>query len=387
MLLPTTLVGSYAQPEWLIDRAKLAGRFPPRVRAKELWRIPEPYLAEAQDDATLLAIKLQEEAGLDIVTDGEIRRESYSNRFATALDGIDIDNPGVALDRSGHPNPVPRIVGKIRRKHAVEVGDLNFLRRHTQRKVKMTVPGPFTMSQQAQNDFYPSAADAAMDYAEAVNAEIKDLFAAGADIVQIDEPYMQARPVPAGEYGLAALNKRARRRRGRDRGPHLFRLRSDHPPAAQRLLVPDAAQDLPVQADFDRNGAVESRLLRAEGVAGPKNHSRRARLVDARGRNAENRGRAHPARASLPQARGHHRRPGLRPQISAARFRLRQDEGDGRGRPHGAGGTGGWVEQDNSIQARSFPSSAGEGPGRQAPEHGYHPRRIATLSPSELGRD
>jgi 5-methyltetrahydropteroyltriglutamate--homocysteine methyltransferase len=207
MLLPTTLVGSYAQPEWLIDRAKLAGRFPPRVRAKELWRVPEPYLAEAQDDATVVAIKLQEEAGLDIVTDGEIRRESYSNRFATALEGVDVDNPGVALDRSGHPNPVPRIVGRIRRRHAVEVEDLKFLRRHTTRMVKMTVPGPFTMSQQAQNDFYPSPAEAALAYAEAVNAEIKDLFAAGADIVQIDEPYMQARPKPAEEYGLAALNR------------------------------------------------------------------------------------------------------------------------------------------------------------------------------------
>src|SRR5271163_1865909 len=145
MLFPTTLVGSYPQPEWLIDRKKLAGRFPPRVRARELWRIPEAFLAEAQEDA-----------GLDIVTDGEIRRESYSNRFATALEGVDIDNPGSALDRSGHPNPVPRIVGKIRRKHAVEVEDLKFLKRHTERKVKITVPGPFTMSQQAQNDYYPS---------------------------------------------------------------------------------------------------------------------------------------------------------------------------------------------------------------------------------------
>src|SRR5438552_119971 len=207
MLFPTTLVGSYPQPEWLIDRARLAGRFPPRVRARELWRIPEPYLAEAQDDATVLAIKAQEDAGLDIITDGEIRRESYSNRFATALDGVDVDQPGLALDRSGHPNPVPRIVGKIRRKRAVEVDDLEFLRRHTARKVKMTVPGPFTMSQQAQNEFYPNLADAAMDYAAAVNAEIKDLFAAGADIVQIDEPYMQARPGPAEEFGLAALNR------------------------------------------------------------------------------------------------------------------------------------------------------------------------------------
>ncbi len=199
------LVGSYPQPEWLIDRKKLAGRFPPRVRAKELWRIPEPYLAEAQDDATVMAIKAQEEAGLDIITDGEIRRESYSNRFATALDGVDIDNPGTALDRSGHPNPVPRIVGKIRRKHPVEVEDLKFLKRHTSRMVKITVPGPFTMSQQAQNDFYRTDEEAVMDYAAAVNEEIRDLFAAGADIVQIDEPYMQARPEKARQYGLKAL--------------------------------------------------------------------------------------------------------------------------------------------------------------------------------------
>jgi 5-methyltetrahydropteroyltriglutamate--homocysteine methyltransferase len=207
MLFPTTIVGSFPQPEWLIDRAKLAGRFPPRVRAKELWRIPAQYLAEAQDDATLLAIRAQEEAGLDIVSDGEIRRESYSNRFATALDGIDLDNPGSALDRSGHPNPVPRIVGKIRRRHAVEVDDLKFLRAHTTRMTKITVPGPFTMLQQAQNDFYASDEEAAMDYADAVNAEIKDLFAAGADVVQIDEPYMQARPEKARRYGLAALNR------------------------------------------------------------------------------------------------------------------------------------------------------------------------------------
>jgi 5-methyltetrahydropteroyltriglutamate--homocysteine methyltransferase len=207
MLFPTTLVGSYPQPEWLIDRKKLAGRFPPRVRAQELWRVPEAWLAEAQDDATLIAIRAQEEAGLDIVSDGEIRRESYSNRFATALEGIDIDHPGTALDRSGHPNPVPRIVGRIRRKHAVEVQDLLFLKKHTSRKTKITVPGPFTMSQQAQNDFYKSAEEAAMDYAAAVNAEIRDLFAAGADIVQVDEPYMQARPEKAREYGLKALNR------------------------------------------------------------------------------------------------------------------------------------------------------------------------------------
>ena len=207
MLFPTTIVGSFPQPDWLIDREKLAGRFPPRVRARELWRIPPQYLNEAQEDATLIAIRAQEEAGLDIVSDGEIRRESYSNRFATALDGVDLDNPGSALDRSGHPNPVPRIVGRIRRRHAVEVEDLNFLRAHTDRKIKITVPGPFTMLQQAQNDFYASEEEAAMDYAEAVNAEIKDLFAAGADVVQIDEPYMQARPEKARQYGLMALNR------------------------------------------------------------------------------------------------------------------------------------------------------------------------------------
>ena len=207
MLFPTTLVGSYPQPDWLIDRPKLAGRFPPRVRMRELWRVPEAFLAEAQDDATLLAIRAQEEAGIDIVSDGEIRRESYSNRFATALEGIDIDHPGTALDRSGHPNPVPRIVGRIKRRHAVQLRDLQFLKRHTTRRVKITVPGPFTMTQQAQNDFYASEAEAALDYAAAVGEEIRDLFAGGADIVQIDEPYMQARPEKARAYGLAALNR------------------------------------------------------------------------------------------------------------------------------------------------------------------------------------
>jgi 5-methyltetrahydropteroyltriglutamate--homocysteine methyltransferase len=205
-LFPTSLVGSYPQPDWLIDRAKLAGRFPPRVRARELWRIEPEHLAEAQADATLLAIKAQEEAGLDIITDGEMRRESYSNHFATALDGVDIDNPGTALDRSGNPNPVPRVVGPIVRTHPVGVEDVTFLRAHTDRTIKMTVPGPFTMSQQAQNDHYPDLESMAMAYAEACNAEIVDLFAAGADIVQLDEPYMQARPEAARDYGLAALN-------------------------------------------------------------------------------------------------------------------------------------------------------------------------------------
>jgi 5-methyltetrahydropteroyltriglutamate--homocysteine methyltransferase len=205
-LLPTSLVGSYAQPDWLIDRKRLADRFPPRVRARELWRVGDEDLDEARDDATVVAIHEQERAGLDIVTDGEIRRESYSNRFATALEGVDVDNPGTALDRSGHPNPVPRVVGDISRPAPVMVEDVRFLRANTDRVIKMTVPGPFTMSQQAQNDHYPDAESLALGYAAAVNAEIRDLFAAGADIVQLDEPYMQARPEPAREYGLAALN-------------------------------------------------------------------------------------------------------------------------------------------------------------------------------------
>lgn len=206
-LFPCTIVGSYSQPDWLIDKKKLAGRFPPRVRAKELWRINEEFLQEAQDDATRIAIIDQENAGLDIITDGEIRRESYSNHFATALAGVDIDNPGSALDRSGESNPVPRIVGNIERKHPIGVRDVEFLKAHSNRAIKITVPGPFTMSQQAQDDFYATERECALGYAGAVNAEIKDLFAAGADVVQIDEPYMQARPEKAREFGIEVLNK------------------------------------------------------------------------------------------------------------------------------------------------------------------------------------
>jgi 5-methyltetrahydropteroyltriglutamate--homocysteine methyltransferase len=207
MLFPTSLVGSYPQPDWLIDRERLRHRFPPRVRARELWRVDPAHLEEAQRDATLLAIRAQEQAGLDILTDGEMCRESYSNRFATALDGVDIDNPGTALDRSGHPNPVPRVTGPIRRKHPVEVDDVAFLRANTGKTIKITVPGPFTMAQQAQNDYYASTEDLALGYAEVLNEEVRDLFAAGADIVQLDEPYLQARPEQARRYGVKAINR------------------------------------------------------------------------------------------------------------------------------------------------------------------------------------
>ncbi len=206
-LLPTTVVGSYAQPDWLIDRERLGSRLPPRVRAHELWRVAPEFLEEAQDDATRIAIADMERAGIDIVTDGEQRRESYSNRFATALDGVDIDNPGTAIDRTGHPNPVPRIVGPIVRRHPVEVRDVEFLRATTDRRIKITLPGPFTMGQQAQDDFYGDPAEVAMAYAAAVNAEAHDLVAAGADVIQIDEPYLQARPDPAREYALPAIDR------------------------------------------------------------------------------------------------------------------------------------------------------------------------------------
>jgi 5-methyltetrahydropteroyltriglutamate--homocysteine methyltransferase len=207
VLFPTSLVGSYPQPDWLIDRERLAGRFPPRVRARELWRVEPPYLEQAQRDAALLAIRAQEDAGLDIITDGEVGRESYSNFFATALDGVDVDNPGTALDRSGHPNPVPRITGEVRRRGPVQVADAQFLRAHTSKMVKVTVPGPFTMAQQAHNEYYPSAEEAAFGYAEAVAEEIAELFAAGADIVQLDEPYLQARPEQARKYGVAVISR------------------------------------------------------------------------------------------------------------------------------------------------------------------------------------
>jgi len=205
-LFATTLVGSYPQPDWLIDRARLS-KMVPRVRMADLWRVPVAELQAKQDEATLLAIRDQERAGLDIISDGEQRRESYSNRFATALAGVDTDNPGTTINRSGKPIPVPRITGKVARHHPILVRDLEFLRVNTSKPVKMTMPGPFTMSKQAQNDYYASDEEMALDFAVAVNAEIKDLFAAGADIVQVDEPWMQQHPDAARAYGLKALDR------------------------------------------------------------------------------------------------------------------------------------------------------------------------------------
>ncbi|TMD99720.1 MAG: 5-methyltetrahydropteroyltriglutamate--homocysteine methyltransferase [Chloroflexi bacterium] len=206
-LLPTTVVGSYPQPDWLVDRQMLGSRLPPRTRALEIWRVNREFLEQAQDDATELAIRDMERAGIDIITDGEIRRESYSNRFATALEGMDLDNPGTALDRTGHANPVPRVVGPIRRTRPVEKRDVEFLRASTDRRIKATLPGPFTMSQQAQDDYYRDEEALAMALAEAVNAEVRDLFEAGADVVQLDEPYLQARAEKAARFAIPAINR------------------------------------------------------------------------------------------------------------------------------------------------------------------------------------
>jgi 5-methyltetrahydropteroyltriglutamate--homocysteine methyltransferase len=206
-LLTTTVVGSYPQPDWLIDRDRLRASLPPRVRARELWRVPEPFLEQAQDDATLLAVRDLERAGVDVITDGEMRRESYSNRFATALDGLDLDEPGSVAGRDGRRTVVPRVVGPIRRKHPVEVRDVEFLRASTDRPIRITLPGPFTLSQQAQNEYYADEAELALDYAVAVNEEARDLQAAGADVVQLDEPWLQARPEQARAFAVAAIDR------------------------------------------------------------------------------------------------------------------------------------------------------------------------------------
>jgi 5-methyltetrahydropteroyltriglutamate--homocysteine methyltransferase len=206
-LLPTTIVGSYPQPDWLIDRDMLMTHGPPRVRMREIWRVEEPFLEQAQDDATRLAIRDMEVAGLDIVSDGEIRRESYFNRFATALSGIDVDEPGVVLGRTGKPTPVPRVTGPVRRLRPVELRDVEFLRRHTEKPIKITLPGPFTMTQLAKDEFYGDDAALARAYADAVNQEARDLKAAGADYIQLDEPYLQAQPQKARAYGIEAIDR------------------------------------------------------------------------------------------------------------------------------------------------------------------------------------
>ena len=252
-LLPTTVVGSYTQPDWLIDRENLTTRLPPRVRVQEIWRIPPEYLEAAQDDATLLAIRDMERAGIDIISDGEVRRESYSNRVATALGGIDTENHGYAKDRSGRDNPVPRVMGKIHRPKPIEVSDVAFLRANTDREIKITLPGPFTMTQQAQDDYYGGDQRAmALDYARAVNEEVKDMFAAGADVVQIDEPYMQARAEIAREFAVEVIAEALKGVEGTTALHMCFGYAAIH--AWQGLGKPDAYSFLPElnESDIDQ---------------------------------------------------------------------------------------------------------------------------------------
>ena len=206
-LLPTTVVGSYPQPDWLVDHAVLKAQTVPRVRLKQMWRVPEQFLEQAQDDATLIAIRDMERAGIDIITDGEMRRESYSNRFATALDGIDIDTPAVVRNRAGSDTVVPRAIGKVRRREPVELRDMQFLRRNTGKLAKITLPGPFTMTQQIKNEFYQDQEELAMDFAAAVNAEARDLQAAGADVIQLDEPWLRNDPEAAKRFAVKAINR------------------------------------------------------------------------------------------------------------------------------------------------------------------------------------
>jgi 5-methyltetrahydropteroyltriglutamate--homocysteine methyltransferase len=205
--LLTAVVGSYPQPEWLIDHALLTKMMAPRVRVREVWRIPEERLEEAQDDATIVAIREQELAGIDVITDGEIRRESYSNKFANALDGIDRERVGEIVGRTGAKIPVPIVSGPIKRREPVEVRDVKFLRAHTDRTIKITLPGPFTMTQQVVDEHYRDEEALALAYADAVNEEMRDLFAAGADVVQLDEPWLQARADNARRYGIKAIDR------------------------------------------------------------------------------------------------------------------------------------------------------------------------------------
>ena len=341
-LLPTSLVGSYPQPDWLIDRARLAGHPPPRIRSQELWRVAPEFLEQAQDDATLLAIREQEEAGLDILTDGEIRRESYSNRFATALEGIDLANPAMVPGRSGRLNAVPRIVGTNPPKASGRSA-----RRaipacaHQTAQIKITVPGPFTMTQQAQNEFYPSEEAAALDYAAAVNEEIKDLFAAGADIVQIDEPYMQSEPEKARQYGVTALNRALDGVKGTTAVHICFGYAAMVPgkPSGYAFLSELAAcsaQQISVEtAQPSLDCSVLAKIARQDY------HPRRSRSLHQSDRDAANRRRSHPPRPAVCPAGTDDRCTRLWYEVPAARGGLRQAPVDGPGRSPGTLGNSG----------------------------------------------
>ena len=349
-LLPTTVVGSYPQPDWLVNREMLS-KSVPRVRTN-IWRVPEQWLEQAQDDATILAIRDLERAGIDIVTDGEIRRESYSNRFATALEGIDLAKPGHVKARSGHRTPVPRVVGPIRRKGPVEVRDMKFLRANTERTAKITLPGPFTMSRQAINEYYEDADEMVMDYAVAVNAEAKDLVKAGADIIQLDEPWLRNDPAAAKRIAVKAID-RALQGIGVPTIVHLCFGYAALVPGETKPVGYSFLPELRRQhgrANLHRGGAAEARSRRAQGPGAQEDPPRRARPWRREGGDAQEGGRTHPARPQARAGRAAHPGAGLRHEVPAPRSGLLQAEGAGRWRLHRAPGAlvalVGWVSRE-----------------------------------------
>jgi ABC-type nitrate/sulfonate/bicarbonate transport system permease component len=329
-ILPTTVVGSYPQPEWLVDHGKLKARGVPRIRAPEIWRVAEPFLEEAQDDATRVAIRDMERAGIDIITGGEIRRASYSSCFALSLEGVDRDTPGEMIGRTGLPTLVPRVTGRGSRGRPVEVRDVAFARANTDRAVKITLPGPFTMTRQAKNEFYADDAERAMDFTAALNAESRTLKAARADVIQLDEPWMQAFPDKA-PLRRARDQPRTRGHRGNDGGASLLRLCRDRDGQAGRLFLPAGAHRLGGTADLDRGRAAEARPRDPQGPAGQDGDARRARPRLARDRDAGDRGRADPRGPRRPAHRADRSGTGLRREVPAARARLRQAPGAGQG--------------------------------------------------------
>ncbi len=323
-LIPTTVVGSYPQPDWLVDRGLLEHHGVPRIHAGDIWRIPEPWREQAQDDATIVAIREMELAGIDIVSDGEIRRESYSNRFALALDGIDAEHPGHVGRSGGGTTPVPRVVGKIRRRGPVEQRDADFLLAHATRATKITLPGPFTLSQQAENAFYADEEEMAMDYAAAVNAELRALKATGVDVVQLDEPWVRTAPEKAARWGLKAIN------RALDGipGPTVVHLCFGYAAMVRNkpsgyAFLPQLAE-LGRRADFDRGGAAAARSRYPRGLVGQDRRSRCPGPQRPVGRDGRNRRVAAARRAAPHRGRAAGRGARLRHEVPAARGRFRQ---------------------------------------------------------------
>ena len=317
-VLATTVVGSYPQPDWLVDRAMLS-KGVPRVRMRGLWRVPEPWLEQAQDDATIVAIRDMERAGIDIISDGEIRRESYSNHFATALEGVDVAQPAVITDRYGNQTNVPRVTGRVRRARPVELRDLQFLRRHTDRPVKITLPGPFTMAQQAKNEFYRDRDELAMDFAVAVNEEARELQAAGADVIQLDEPWLRNDPEGATRFAVPAINRALEGLTVPTRPPPLLRLCSGGAaPEAHGLCIPAATRRHHGAANLHRGGPAQARPGRAGRARGQDHYPRRDRSGRSGGGDGEAGGGAYRGRARAREAGAAHPGARLRHEIPAA---------------------------------------------------------------------